>query len=59
MVSDKSSPNQHSSAKGVESCCDLHRLNSYYALEFHPSRKTEEKCNCKIREFKTPTSLIF
>lgn len=25
----------------VETRCDLYRLNSYYALEFHPSRKRE------------------
>lgn len=25
----------------VESHCDLYRLNSYYVLEFHPSRKRE------------------
>lgn len=58
MVSVICSQNQHTFAEVVESCCDLHRLNSYYGLKFHPFRK-KEKCNYKIREFKTPISLIF
>lgn len=58
MVSAICSLNQHTFTKVVQSCCDLHRLNSYCAVEFRPSRKTE-KCNCKIREFKTPIFLIF
>lgn len=41
MVSAISSQTQCTFTKAVESCCDLHRLNSYYVAEFHPSRKTE------------------
>lgn len=59
MVSAVCPQNQRTFAEVVESCCDLHRLNSYNVLDFHPTRITEKKCNCEIREFTTPIALIF
>lgn len=47
MVSAICSQNQHTFTKVVESCCDLHRLNSYYVLEFHPSRKKQRSAIVK------------